>query len=214
MVYLIQTASIALANSSQSLGLSKWIGIIGTVVTAFAACAIVFLTVVSSRRARGFQRWTMEQRSPSLVFIRGVSRTTESDKRIGGVFQVTLQNPGDVPIFLQSGCVMPGWKKTPEAHHLVGQGLFVLKTPQGEHEEYHQIPRLEARDILINVSFSRANDEFLANESKVRLILQYISGSRVRRRTLKLYWNRGAEMLVLPSAWNAGADQLQDKDSI
>ena len=213
MVYLIQTASIALASTSQSLGLSEWIGIVGTVVTACATSAIVFLTIVSSRRARGFQLWTMEQRSPSLVFVRGESRTTESAKRIGGVFQVTLQNPGDVPVFLQSGCVMPGWKKTPEAHHLAGEDLFVLKTPQGKHEEYHQIPRLEARDILINVSFSRANAEFLANEPKVRLVLHYISGSKVRRRTLKLLWNRGAEMLVLPSAWNAGADQLQDEDS-
>lgn len=214
MVYLIQTASITLVNSSQSLGFSELIGIIGTVVTACATCAIVYLTVVSSRTARRFQHWTMEQRSPSLVFIRGGSSTTESANRIGGVFQVTLQNPGDVPIFIQSGCVMPGWKKTPEAHKLVGEGLYVLKTPQGEHEEYHQIPRLEARDILIDVSFSRANDEFLTNQSKVRLILQYISGSKVRRRILNLHWNRGAEMLILPSAWNAGDDQLRDTDPI
>jgi len=210
---MIQTASNVLPASSQSLGLTEWIGIIGTAATAGAALAIVWLTVVSSRRVREFQLWTMEQRSPSLVFVRGESRTKKDEQQIGGVFQVTLQNPGDVPVFLQSGCVMSGWKKTPEIHHLVGEGLFVLKTPQGEHEEYHQIPRLEARDILINVRFSRGDEELMAKQPRVRLVLHYISGSKVRRRVLKLFWNRGAEILVLPSAWNAGADQLQDEDS-
>jgi len=59
---------------------------------------------MKQRGTKGFQLWTMEQRSPSLVFVRGVSRTTESEKRIKGVFQVTLQNPGDVPISRVLGC--------------------------------------------------------------------------------------------------------------